>query len=65
MKAREDLRRESKNIAKISALKSSSSSVSVLPTTKRNIGFSYCIGPDKYPNECEDTVIKYYNWNEF
>jgi hypothetical protein len=61
MKEREELRRErAKNRAKLS-----SSSISALPTTKRNIGFSYGIGPDDIPNEGEDIVLKYHNWNEF
>jgi hypothetical protein len=65
MKEREDLRKErAKNRQKLSALSSSSSSSSALPTTKRNIGFSYGIGPGEIP-EGEDNVIKYHNWNEF
>jgi tetrahydromethanopterin S-methyltransferase subunit G len=64
MQEREALRREKAlNRAKRSAL--SSSTVSALPTTKRNIGFSYGLVLDEIPNEGEDTVIKYHNWNEF
>jgi hypothetical protein len=64
MKERDELRRErALNRAKRSA--SLSSTVSALPTTKRNIGFSYGLAPDEVPNEGEDTVIKYHNWNEF
>jgi hypothetical protein len=55
--------REQKNRAKRSS--STSRSSSALPTTKKNIGFSYGIGPDDIPAEGEDTVIKYHNWNEF
>jgi hypothetical protein len=66
MKERDTLRRErALNRAKRSASTSSSGSISALPTTKRNIGFSYGIGPDEVPNKGEDTVIKYHNWNEF
>jgi hypothetical protein len=55
MKEREDLRRErARNRAKRSALTSSSSSVSALPTTKRNIGYNYGIGLDDIPAEGED-----------
>jgi hypothetical protein len=64
MKEREAFRRErARNRAKRAA--STSSSSSVLPTTVKNIGFSYGIGPDDVPGEGEDSVIKYHNWNEF
>jgi hypothetical protein len=56
---------KARNRAKRAASSSSSSSVSALPTTKRNIGLSYGLAADEYPNEGEDTVIKYHNWNEF
>jgi hypothetical protein len=54
-----------KNRAKLSGLSLSSSSSSAPPTTVKNIGFSYCIGPDDIPGEDEDKVINYHNWNEF
>jgi hypothetical protein len=66
MKERDVLRMErARNRAKRSASTSSSSSVSALPTIKRNIGYSYGIGPNDIPAESEDSGIKYHNWNEF
>jgi hypothetical protein len=61
MKAWDKLRRErAKNRAKISALSSSA-----LPTTVKNIGFSYGIGLGEILGEGEYSVIKYHKWNEF
>jgi hypothetical protein len=68
MKERDTLRLErARNRAKraASSSSSSSSSSSALPATKRNIGFSYGIGPDDIPGEGEDSVIEYHNWNDF
>jgi hypothetical protein len=64
MQEREALRRE-KALNRARRASSSSSTISALPTTKRNIGFSYGLSPDEIPNEGEDTVIKLHNWNEF
>jgi hypothetical protein len=58
MKERDTLRTEkARNRAKRVASSSSSSSISALPTTKKNIGFSCGIGLDDIPGEGEDTVI--------